>query len=56
MLSGTSAGAGDGAKSTEEANWKQHAKMLLGMDIYPNGYIIQEAERRKKQCQERKVG
>ena len=40
MLLGTSAGAINGAKSTEEANWKQHAKMLLGMDVYPNGCII----------------
>ena len=47
MLLGTSAGAGSRTKSTEEANWKQHAKMLLGMDIYPNGYIIHEAESTK---------
>ena len=45
MLLGTSAGAGNGAKSTEEANWKQHAKMFLGMDIYPNGYMKQETGR-----------
>lgn len=56
MLLGTSAGAGNGAKSAEAANWKLHAKMLLGMDAYPNGYISQEAERRKKQGQERTVG
>lgn len=33
-----------------------NAKMLLGMDVYPNGCITPEAERRRKQYQERKVG
>ena len=56
MLPATSAGAGAGAKSTEETNWKQHVKMLFGMGIYSKGCITQEAERRKEQCQGRRVG